>query len=164
MINKADFHGLVKQTLREKFPDVKNRREKKELYTLISNGTPYQLRDMLLEDVSLVGQTVSVWVLADDEVDSLIKGSKSSENSRLSEKQQAWLEQLEAEERIKTRFNWTFLTNGDSREPEQSGIRGAIMGSFFVVVITLLLSFPMGVAAAIYLEEYAPTEPLDRPD
>lgn len=156
MINKADFHGLVKQTLREKFPDVKNRREKKELYTLISNGTPYQLRDMLLEDASLVGQTVSVWVLADDEVDSLIKGSKSSEDSRLSEKQQSWLKQLEAEDRIMTRFNWTFLTNGDSREPEQSGIRGAIMGSFFVVVVTLLLSFPMGVAAAIYLEEYAP--------
>ena len=156
MIKAADFHGLVKSTLRAKFPDVKKRRDKKALYTLLSNGTPYELRDMLLVDSSLVGQTVSVWVLADDEVDSLVKGSKKPQDSRLSEKQQGWIKQLEAEGRIKTGFNWTFLTSGDSREPEQSGIKGAIMGSFFVIVVTLLLSFPMGVAAAIYLEEYAP--------
>ena len=156
MIRKADFHGLVKQTLREKYPQVKSRGDKKALYTLISSGTSYQLRDMIIEDPSLVGTTVSVWVLADDEVDSFFKGSKTIEHTRLTEKQLGWIKQLVAEDRIKTRFNWTFLSNGDSREPEQSGIRGAIMGSFFVVIVTLLLSFPMGVAAAIYLEEYAP--------
>ena len=155
-IRAADFHGLVKSTLRAKFPSVKKRRDKKALYTMVSNGTPYQLRDILLENPSLVGQTVSVWVLADDEVDSLYKGSKKPDESRLSDKQLAWIKQLDAEGSIKKRFNWTFLSNGDSREPEQSGIKGAIVGSFFVVLVTLLLSFPMGVAAAIYLEEYAP--------
>jgi len=152
---KVDFHGFVKKTLKEKFPLVKKRADKKSLYTMISNATPYQLRDMVLADKALISTTASLWVIADDEVDSFFKGSKTIETTRLTEKQLGWIKQLVAEERIKTRFNWTFLSNGDSREPELSGIRGAMMGSLFVVAVTLLLSFPMGVAAAIYLEEFA---------
>jgi phosphate transport system permease protein len=155
VIMGMDFHGLVKSTLREKFPAVTKRKEKKELYELISNGTPYDLRDALMTDKNLLGQTVTLWVLADDEVDSVIKGSKAAEDSKLSENQLAWINQLSSEERIRTQFNWTFFQNGDSREPELSGIHGAIMGSVFVVIVTLFLSFPMGVAAAIYLEEFA---------
>ena len=154
-ISAMDFHSLVKKTLREKFPQVKKRKDKKALYKMVSNGTPYILRDMLIEDHSLLGQTKSIWVLADDEVDSVFKGSKTIVDSRLTEAQYGWIKQLVAEERVMTRFNWTFFQNGDSREPEQSGIRGAIMGSLFVIIITLALSFPMGVAAAIYLEEFA---------
>jgi phosphate transport system permease protein len=154
-IMAMDFHGLVKATLRNKFPSVTSRGDKKQLYELISNGTPYDLRDALIADKRLMGQTVSLWVLADDEVDSVVKGSKTIADSKLSEKQYGWIQQLIAEERVRTQFNWTFFENGDSREPELSGIRGAIMGSLFVVIVTLLLSFPMGVAAAIYLEEFA---------
>lgn len=61
-----------------------------------------------------------------------------------------------ASDEIELRFNRTFFTNGDSREPEQAGVWGAVMGSFFTLALTLLLSFPIGVAAAIYLEEFAP--------
>ena len=154
-IAAMDFHSLVKKTLREKFPQVKKRGDRKTLYKMVSNGAPYQLRDILIEDHSLLGQTVPVWVLADDEVDSIFKGSKTIADSRLSERQYGWIKQLIAEERVITRFNWTFFQNGDSREPEQSGIRGAIMGSLLVIIVTLGLSFPMGVAAAVYLEEYA---------
>ncbi|MGD2119184.1 MAG: phosphate ABC transporter permease PstA [Chromatiales bacterium] len=153
--NRVNFHGLVKQILRDNFPQVTKRRDKKDLYQLVSNGSPYQLRDMVLDDPELIGQTVAVWLLADDEVDSFYKGSKDENSTRLSKMQQEWVATLDEQQLIKTRFNWTFLSNGDSREPEQSGIRGAIVGSFFVVLVTLLLSFPMGVAAAIYLEEYA---------
>jgi len=155
VIASMDFHSLVKKTLREKFPMVKKRGDKKALYKMISNGAPYQLRDMLIEDHSLLGKTVPVWVLADDEVDSIFKGSKTIADSRLTETQYGWVRQLVAEDRVVTRFNWTFFQNGDSREPEQSGIRGAIMGSLLVIIVTLGLSFPMGVAAAVYLEEYA---------
>ncbi len=155
VIMAMDFHGLVKKTLREKFPHVKKRKDKKALYKIISNGTPYQLRDMLIEDHSVLGTTQSLWVLADDEIDSIFKGSKTIADSRMTEEQYGWIKQLIAEERVVTRFNWTFFKNGDSREPEQAGIRGAIMGSLFVIFVTLALSFPMGVAAAIYLEEYA---------
>ena len=155
VIMAMDFHGLVKKTLREKFPDVKSRGQKKVLYKIISNGTPYQLRDMLIEDHSVLGTTQTLWVLADDEIDSIFKGSKTIADSRMTEEQYGWIRRLIAEESVRTQFNWTFFTNGDSREPEQSGIRGAIMGSLFVIIVTLGLSFPMGVAAAIYLEEFA---------
>ena len=54
------------------------------------------------------------------------------------------------------RFNATFFSTGDSREPEQAGILGAAVGSLFTLIVTLLLSFPIGVLAAVYLEEFAP--------
>ena len=57
--------------------------------------------------------------------------------------------------RSSCKFNTTFLTHGDSREPEKAGIWGAVVGSFFTLLITLLLSFPIGIATAIYLEEFA---------
>jgi phosphate transport system permease protein len=69
----------------------------------------------------------------------------------------AWLERLAAEHRIQKRFNHSFFTSGDSREPELAGIWGAVMGSFYTLIVTAVLSFPIGVAAAIYLEEFAPT-------
>ena len=57
---------------------------------------------------------------------------------------------------IELRFNNTFFVAGDSREPELAGVRGALMGSLFALIVTLVLSFPIGVGAAIYLEELAP--------
>jgi phosphate transport system permease protein len=57
---------------------------------------------------------------------------------------------------LKTQFNWKFLSAGDSRDPELAGIRSSLMGSFYTLLITLLLSFPLGAMAAIYLEEFAP--------
>ena len=75
---------------------------------------------------------------------------------RLKDKQLAWIDQLSAEGKIKKNFNTTFFTSGDSREPELAGIRGALVGSFLMLVVTLALAFPIGVAAAIYLEEFAP--------
>jgi phosphate transport system permease protein len=63
---------------------------------------------------------------------------------------------LVASGEMKKSFNTTFFTNGDSREPEQAGIRGAMIGSFFTLLVTLSLSFPIGISAAIYLEEFAP--------
>ncbi len=68
----------------------------------------------------------------------------------------AWLETLKAQGAVESRFNWSFFTAGDSREPELAGIRGAIMGSLLMLVVTLALCLPIGVMAAIYLEEFAP--------
>jgi phosphate transport system permease protein len=75
---------------------------------------------------------------------------------RVSDKQVAWIDQLVASSRLKLTFNTLFFQAGDSREPELAGIRGAVMGSMFTLIVTLLLSFPVGVAAAVYLEEFAP--------
>jgi len=74
----------------------------------------------------------------------------------VSDQQIAWIDALVADGSVKTKFNRALFTNGDSREPELAGIRGALMGSFYMLIITLLSSFPIGAAAAIYLEEFAP--------
>lgn len=68
----------------------------------------------------------------------------------------AFLERLKANGSVENAFNWRFLTGGDSREPELAGIRGALVGSAYTMLVTLLLCLPIGVAAAIYLEEFAP--------
>ena len=81
-------------------------------------------------------------------------------SSRLSEQQIHWIEQLDKDEAIERRFNRVLFTSGDSREPELAGIRAAILGSFYALLVTFCLSFPIGIAAAIYLEEYAPKNKL----
>lgn len=155
----ADFQGLVKKALQKKFPDVSKRKEKRELFSLISSGAGYELRERLLRHPELMGQTETLWLIADDDVDTYYKsiGSKGGAfTGRTSELRQGWIDQLEQEGAIKLGFNTTFFTSGDSREPEQAGIWGAAMGSLFTLVVTLTLSFPIGVSAAVYLEEFAP--------
>ena len=68
----------------------------------------------------------------------------------------AWIRKLQEQGRVENTFNWSFFQTGDSREPEQAGILGAVVGSFFTLIVTLMISFPIGVLAATYLEEFAP--------
>ena len=71
-----------------------------------------------------------------------------------------WLEDLKSEGRIQTSFAWRFFESGDSREPELAGIRGALVGSLLTVAVALALALPLGIAAAVYLEEFAPKNKL----
>ncbi len=77
-------------------------------------------------------------------------------NRRLSDRVVTWLEQLRTRGAVERTFNWAFFTSGDSREPELAGIRGALVGSALTLLVTLVICLPLGVAAAIYLEEFAP--------
>jgi len=155
-IREANYSAVAKQSIYSLFPEVKKRQDKRKLTAMLSSSTEYQLRDMLLAEPELSGQTKSVWVLADDDLDTYYKTADKSKAVRLSDKQMTWADKLEAGGLVKKRFNTTLFKNGDSREPEQAGIRGAIKGSFYTLLVTLLLSFPLGVATAIYLEEFAP--------
>ncbi|GAA6151304.1 phosphate ABC transporter permease PstA [Pseudoteredinibacter isoporae] len=155
----ANYMGVVKQALRERFPDVSGRKNKRTLYKLVSNGSGFDLRKMLEADPSILNTTQTVWLMADDDIDTYIKSASKDGKvftGRVNDMQQGWVKSLEDNGEIESRFNTVFFTNGDSREPEQAGIRGAIMGSLFTMLVTLILSFPIGVAAAVYLEEYAP--------
>lgn len=156
----ADFDGLVRNALRRDFPNVSGRGERRELYRLVSVAAGYELRDLVAGDRSLLGSTVEIWVPAASNVDMLIKGNidpSIDESLRpISDAQVAWVESLQRSDRLETRFNTALFTNGDSREPELAGIRGALMGSFYMLIVTVALAFPIGVAAAIYLEEFAP--------
>lgn len=156
----ADYDGAVKQALRERFPEATDRRTKMKLYTLLSNGAGYQLRAAVLADPTLLDKKTGFWLLADDDIDAFYKsydGDRSAAfTGRTSDTKIDWVDSLIASDHIRSAFNTTFFTAGDSREPEQAGIRSAIMGSLFTLLVTIALSFPIGVAAAIYLEEYAP--------
>jgi phosphate transport system permease protein len=77
-------------------------------------------------------------------------------NRRVSDREVAWLERLKEKGLVERAFNWSFFTSGDSREPELAGIRGALVGSALTLLVTLAICLPLGVAAAIYLEEFAP--------
>ncbi|WP_412971293.1 phosphate ABC transporter permease PstA [Glaciecola sp. MF2-115] len=154
----ANYTGIIRASLLKQFSDVKSRSDKRSLYSLISNGAGFTLRQKLEDDPSLLNQTVGVWLLADDDFDTYYK-SRSDEDAftgRMKDKQIAWVDTLIANEQIEKRFNTTFFTSGDSREPEQAGIFGAMMGSLFTLLVCIALSFPVGIAAAVYLEEYAP--------
>ena len=156
----ADFDGLAKAALRDQFPEVTGRSERRELYRLLSIGAGYQIRGMIAADPELLGTQQIIWVPAASNVDMLVKGNIDAsldESQRpISDAQVAWIESMQANERLETRFNRALFTNGDSREPELAGIRGALMGSFYMLVVTVVLALPIGVAAAIYLEEFAP--------
>lgn len=157
-IRRANFDGLIKNHLKATMqPD--GRKERRQLYSLISSGASWQLMEEVQADPSLIGKTISIDLLADDDVDQWFKHDRDlpgDSHARLSDVQLKWLNGWVDSGALHTKFNTRFFTNGDSREPEMAGIHGAIKGTLLTLMVTFLLSFPIGVAAAIYLEEFAP--------
>jgi phosphate transport system permease protein len=157
---RADYTELIQDALAKAFPTVEERRERRALRGLISSGAPFQLRDMVLDDPGIISTTQPVWLLADDDVDQFWKGfigrDVPEDARRIKDQQIQWIDALASAGRIDLKFNKWLFTNGDSREPELAGIWGAVVGSFYMLLVTLALSVPLGVGAAIFLEEFAP--------
>jgi len=129
------------------------------LYALFTSDAALILRDMVMADPSLIGTTQTISMVADDDVDVFYKhsyGTNNNDISRLNEAQQAIVSKFADDGRMRKDFNMMFFTNADSREPELAGIKGAIIGSLLTLMVTLILSFPIAIATAIYLEEFAP--------
>ena len=147
-LRRADYDALIKAALRERFPEVTERRAKRALYGLVSSGAGLELRDRVLADPSIVGSTRRVWLRSSDDIDTFVKGGISrdvpEDQRRVKDNEIAWLDRFDAADGV------------DSREPELAGIRGAVMGSLLTLFVTLVLSFPVGVLSAVYLEEFAP--------
>jgi phosphate transport system permease protein len=159
-IARADFRKIAREPLAQLFPEVSSRGDKRALYGMLSSGAPFQLLDMVKANPGLIGSRQKVDLLLDDDIDMLVKGHidrhAPAADRRVNDTVIGWLERLEQQGLVKKKFNTGFFTNGDSREPELAGIGGAAAGSFYTLLVTLALSFPIGVAAAIYLEEFAP--------
>jgi phosphate transport system permease protein len=158
-IRFANFEGLIKRHFAKSLKP-KSRNDKRELFKLISPGAAWQLQAWLLANPAAIDTTINIELLMDDDVDQWFKHDRDLAedeiNNRLSEQQLVWLNSWIAADRLDTHFNTLFFTNGDSREPELAGIHGAVKGTLLTLMVTLLLSFPIGVGAAIYLEEFAP--------
>jgi len=159
-LRTANYQALVKQGLYARFPEITERREKRTLGRIVSNGAYATLRAAVLDDPSLIGTAQTYWIVASDDIDTFYKGQIDRDtveaDRRVKDDEISWLDALEAESRVELRFNYSFFGTGDSREPELAGILGAVVGSFLTLIVTLAVSFPLGVLAAAYLEEFAP--------
>lgn len=155
----ADYPALVRASLKQRFPDVEGRTATRQLTDLVSGAAANLLQTRLTADHRLLGKHETLRVLADDKVDQLLKGrirrDLAEADRPLSDQQLQWIDALQHDGVLSLDFNRGFFTNGDSREPEQAGVWGAVVGSLYTLAVTLLLSFPIAVATAIYLEEFA---------
>ena len=162
-IKAASFGSFFKKSIRKQFPEISDRRQKRQLYALFTSDMPLILRNMVLDNPDIMGTTQEISMIADDDFDTYYKHSYGRDLdvedkiSRLSEMQEGIVHQLAEAGAVTKQFNRSFFTNSDSREPELAGIKGAIVGSLLTLMVTLVLSFPIAVATAIYLEEFAPS-------
>jgi phosphate transport system permease protein len=132
-------------------PDQAWRAIDPELNEIVSRGVTRALPNRLEENPELAGQTFDEWVLAKAEIDQYRKGQGS-----LDDAVRERVDALEADGRFRYAFNHWLFTEGDSKLPEMAGLKAAIVGSVYVLALTLAFAFPVGVLSAIYLEEFAP--------
>jgi len=157
---EADYRALVQAALLARFPEASDRARRRELLAMLGADAPYALRDRVLAEPRSIGQTRRTWLKAASDIDGLAKGfvdrRLAEGDRRVSDRQLAWYDALVADGSVARRFNSGFLTQADSRAPEEAGILGALVGSALTLAVTLALSFPLGVMAAIYLSLFAP--------
>ena len=127
---------------------------------MVSDGVRTALRDIVTADPSALGSTVSIDFLASSDVDVMMKGQIGrdipEDRRQINDLQLRWMDELEERGLLDTRFAWTLFTAGASDSPEEAGIGVAIVGSFIMMIVVLCLALPLGIATAIYLEEFAP--------
>lgn len=156
----ANWRAVVADGLDGLLPGVNEPAELRELSQLLTNNTQFFVRNAVAANPDLIGRTLTLEVPASDEFDQLNKGAVRRDtpeaNRRVSDRQIAWFDQLVADGRVSAPFNWALFTNPDSRFPEIAGLLNGMVGSLYVVLICFVVSFPMGIGAAIYLEEFAP--------
>lgn len=159
-LESGNFDALVRNALARRFTDARGRGERRELNRMVSIDAAFILKDRLAAQPALFESAASVWVPASANMDRHAKGlvdvSIDESLRTVSDAQLRWWSALEQDGAVRQRFNSALFTRGDSREPELAGIRGALVGSFYMLLVTLAIAFPLGVATAIYLEEFAP--------
>lgn len=132
-------------------PDQAWRAIDPELNSIVSRGVTRVLPNRLENNPELAGKRFDEWVLAKAEIDQYRKGKES-----LDEEVRERVDRLEEQGRLRYTFNHWLFTEGDSKLPEMAGLKAAIVGSIYVLALTLAFAFPVGVLSAIYLEEFAP--------
>lgn len=155
----ASYGRIVKPGLRAMFPDVTSRRDKKRLYNLVSPEGGFEIAKMVAKNPDLLGGSQTLWLTASDDLDQYVRGKVDTTlpeaQRQISDVEVAWIELLQTTDQLRRVINWGFLTNGDSREPEIAGILSAFVGSAYSLAVCFALAFPIGIGAAIYLEEFA---------
>jgi phosphate transport system permease protein len=156
---EGNYRAVVRAGLQALFPEVSGAADERSLGQILTANAQFLVRDAVLRDPAAIGGTLTIAVPAADPFDQLNKGTIDrdvpEDQRRVTDQQITWFDQLVAEGRISRPFNWGLFFNADSRFPELAGLAGAIVGSFYALLVCFLISFPIGIAAAVYLEEFA---------
>ena len=155
----VDWDALIANGLIAKDPSLESKRD--ELSSLYTSSEAYRIRDMVFKYPALVGKKVELNLLADANIDVWLSGNIDrtlpDDQQQLSPEVRQLSDDLAAKGVLERTFNTQLFTNPDSRSsPATAGLAGAFMGSLFMMLIVIVISIPLGVASAIYLEEFAP--------
>lgn len=155
----VNWNRIIEDALIAQLPDAASKRPL--VRQLVTSGERFTLRDMVAENPALIGQRVTVSLLADANVDVWLKGnidrSLPDSQQQLKPEVRAWADALAAKGVIENRFSTSFFTNPDSRSSLASaGLGGALIGTLYMMLIVIFLAVPIGVLSALYLEEFAP--------
>ena len=155
----AEFYDLALIEVAKLDPDA-NEDQENEIKKMFSYIFDREMKEHLLKNPSLLGKTDEVFLTASDDLDQVFKGNYPrdlpEDQRRVSDYQLKIFDRLVEEEKVVSKFNVSFFTYADSREAELAGIASSVMGSFFSILVCLMIAFPVAVLAAIYLEEFAP--------
>ncbi len=155
-----NWNKVVEASLRQAMP-AGFEIDSKQLLSIVETNARHQIRDIFVADPSLLGKTVEVDVLASANADNWIKGnidrSLGDAQQQLSAPARTLIDALVENGTISSGFAWSIFTNVDSRAaPASAGLAGAFMGTLYMMLVVIILAVPIGVASAIYLEEFAP--------
>ncbi|HAW91428.1 TPA: phosphate ABC transporter permease PtsA, partial [Candidatus Azambacteria bacterium] len=164
-VGMVNFNRLILEGLYQVLPEAKSREYRRDAARIVTSGERYAVRDMVIENPDIIGQTKTVHLLTDANIDVWLKGnidrSLPDSQQQLSPKVRQWVEMLSAQGVIENRFSFALFMNPDTRSsPASAGLAGAFVGSLYMMLVVIFLAVPMGVAAAIYLEEFAPKNKL----
>lgn len=158
-VTMVNWNRVIEAAVRAKAPGFEI--DSRQLLSLVENNERFRLRDMFVADPSLLGKTVPVRMLASANADNWLKGtinrSLPDSQQQLRNEARELADRLKADGTISNRFSWHIFTNTDSRSaPASAGLAGAFMGSLYMMMVVVVLAVPIGVASAVYLEEFAP--------
>ena len=158
-ISDADLYDVAIESILKVYP-ASNLDQENALIDLFTIDAEIEIKKALIKNPNLIGKTITLEITASDDIDQLHKGNYPRElpedRRRISDYQLQIYDALVEDNKIVKNFNTYYFQNGDSRDPELAGIGGALVGSFYSILICLLLAFPVAVLASIYLEEFAP--------
>ena len=155
----SNWRSIFRQAVIDDVGEL-SRSEERDYFSMFTSSAAYLIRDRIIADPSILDGRASFTVPMSDPIDQLAKGLVDTDlpesQRRVNDKQIELFNKLEVNGAISQPFNWGLFFNSDSRFPELAGLAGAISGSFWLLLVCFLISFPVGIGAAIYLEEFAP--------
>jgi phosphate transport system permease protein len=149
----GDFAAMARDSLQAYLPDVHDT----ALFTMLADDAPEAIAKRVAADPGIIGKTVQIIFPVSPPFQELAEGKTPKVlNTRFDATQIKAFDAMAAKGVVHSPFNWELFFNADSRFPERAGLAGAITGTFLMLLVSFALSFPIGIAAAVYLEEFAP--------